>query len=157
MRAGPPPLPDRGADAPRRQGGRGPECGSAARASYLADLAETHGGTISVPTGALVGLDAGGAAAEGEIRSLRLTARKPPGSLAGAPGIEASGVDRASLTEPVRVFAGGAGGGAGLPANLNVAAALSLAGPGPDRTEVEIWADPAVTRNTHDRDGVRRC
>ena len=37
----------------------------------------------------------------------------------------------------------------GFPANLNVAVALSLAGPGPDRTEVEVWADPGVTRNTH--------
>ena len=117
---------------------------------HLLDLAETHGGTISVPTGALVGLDAVGAAAEGEIRSLRLTTRKPPSGLAGAPGIEASGVDLASLTEPVRVFAGTAREAArDFPANLNVAAALSLAGPGPDRTEVEIWADPAVTRNTH--------
>jgi aspartate dehydrogenase len=37
----------------------------------------------------------------------------------------------------------------GFPANLNVAVALSLAGIGPDRTGVEIWADPKVTRNTH--------
>ena len=37
----------------------------------------------------------------------------------------------------------------GFPANLNVAVALSLAGIGPDRTTVEIWADPTVTRNTH--------
>jgi aspartate dehydrogenase len=32
---------------------------------------------------------------------------------------------------------------------VNVAVALSLAGIGPDRTTVEIWADPTVTRNTH--------
>jgi aspartate dehydrogenase len=37
----------------------------------------------------------------------------------------------------------------GFPANLNVAVALSLAGPGPDETHVEVWADPGVTRNTH--------
>ena len=37
----------------------------------------------------------------------------------------------------------------GFPANVNVAAALSLAGIGPDRTTLEIWADPGVTRNTH--------
>jgi aspartate dehydrogenase len=116
----------------------------------LLELAATHGGTISVPTGALLGLDAVGAAAEGEIRSLRLTTRKPPAGLVGAPGIEASGVDLATLTEPVRVFAGTAREAArDFPANLNVAAALSLAGPGPDRVEVEIWADPAVTRNRH--------
>jgi len=38
---------------------------------------------------------------------------------------------------------------AGFPANVNVAAALALAGIGPMRTRVEIWADPGVTRNTH--------
>jgi aspartate dehydrogenase len=116
----------------------------------LVDLAAEHGGHISVPTGALLGLDAVGAAAEGEIRSLRLTTRKPPAGLAGAPGLEASGVDLEGLTAPVRVFSGTAREAArGFPANLNVAVALSLAGPGPDRTEVEVWADPSVTRNTH--------
>jgi aspartate dehydrogenase len=30
-----------------------------------------------------------------------------------------------------------------------VAVALSLAGVGPDRTEMEVWADPDLTRNTH--------
>lgn len=117
---------------------------------HLVDLAETCGGRISVPTGALLGLDAVGAAAESEIRSLRLTTRKPPAGLVGAPGIAVSEVDLASLTEPVRVFAGTAREAArDFPANLNVAAALSLVGIGPDRTEVEVWADPAVTRNTH--------
>jgi len=117
---------------------------------HLVDLAAEHAGRISVPTGALLGLDAVGAAAEGEIRSLRLTTRKPPAGLAGAPGLEASGVDLEALTAPVRVFAGTAREAAhGFPANLNVAVALALAGPGPDRTEVEVWADPSVTRNTH--------
>ena len=32
---------------------------------------------------------------------------------------------------------------------MNVAVALALAGIGPDRTMIEIWADPALTRNTH--------
>jgi aspartate dehydrogenase len=50
----------------------------------------------------------------------------------------------------LRVFSGSAREAAkGFPANLNVAAALSLAGIGPDRTVLEIWADPTVTRNTH--------
>jgi aspartate dehydrogenase len=38
---------------------------------------------------------------------------------------------------------------AGFPANVNVAAALSLAGIGPERTRTEIWADPALDRNCH--------
>jgi aspartate dehydrogenase len=117
---------------------------------HLADLAETHRGRISVPTGALLGLDAVAAAAEDGIRSLRLTTRKPPAGLVGAPGIEESGIDLTALTEPRLVFSGTAREAArGFPANLNVAVALSLAGPGPDRTDVEVWADPGVTRNTH--------
>ena len=36
-----------------------------------------------------------------------------------------------------------------FPANVNVAAALSLAGNGPENTTIEIWADPDVSRNTH--------
>jgi aspartate dehydrogenase len=48
------------------------------------------------------------------------------------------------------VFAGSAREAiAGFPANVNVAVALSLAGIGPDRTQIEVWADPTVTRNTH--------
>ena len=50
----------------------------------------------------------------------------------------------------MKVFEGTARAGAeGFPANVNVAAALSLAGIGPDATTLEIWADPGVTRNTH--------
>ena len=48
------------------------------------------------------------------------------------------------------VFAGTArDAAAGFPENVNVVAALSLAGIGPDRTTIEIWADPAVARNCH--------
>ena len=37
----------------------------------------------------------------------------------------------------------------GFPANLNVVVALALAGLGPDKTFLEIWADPTVVHNTH--------
>jgi aspartate dehydrogenase len=54
------------------------------------------------------------------------------------------------LTEALLVFEGTAREAArGFPANVNVAAALSLAGIGADRTQIAIWADPAVTRNVH--------
>jgi len=59
-------------------------------------------------------------------------------------------INVADLTEPKCVFSGTAREAArGFPANVNVAAALALAGIGPDRTTVEIWADPSVTRNIH--------
>ena len=55
-----------------------------------------------------------------------------------------------AVLAPLCVFAGTARQAVeGFPANANVAAALSLAGIGPERTRVEIWADPLVSRNTH--------
>ena len=50
----------------------------------------------------------------------------------------------------MKVFSGTAREGAkGFPANVNVAAAVGLAGIGVDETRLEIWADPGVDRNTH--------
>jgi aspartate dehydrogenase len=116
----------------------------------LIDLARQNGGQIVVPTGALIGLDAVTAAAEGEIKSVRMVTRKPVRGLAGAPYIVENNIDIEKITEPLRIFEGTAREAAkGFPANLNVAVALSLAGIGPDRTRLEIWADPALTRNMH--------
>ncbi len=116
----------------------------------LIELARQNGGQIVVPTGALIGLDAMTAAAVGTIHSVRMVTRKPPLGLAGAPYIVEHNIDIEGLTKPLRIFEGSAREAAkGFPANLNVAVALSLAGLGPDRTTLEIWADPTVTRNTH--------
>jgi len=116
----------------------------------LIDLATARGGQIIVPTGALLGLDAVTAAAEGEIRSVSMTTRKPPIGLAGAPHLVRNGISVENLTEPKRVFSGSAReAAAGFPANVNVVAALALAGIGPDRTMIDIWADPGVSRNCH--------
>lgn len=114
------------------------------------DLAHKNGGRIIAPTGALLGLDAVRAAAEGTIESVTMVTRKPPGGLAGAPYLEEQGISLDGLSKPMKIFDGTAREGArGFPANVNVAAALSLAGVGPDRTRLEIWADPTVSRNTH--------
>lgn len=117
---------------------------------YLVDLACQHGGQIVVPTGALLGLDAVTAAAEGEIRSVRMTTRKPVRSLAGAPYLVENNISIDDIREPLRIFHGSPRDAAsGFPANLNVAVALSLAGIGPDRTMLEIWADPSLEHNCH--------
>jgi aspartate dehydrogenase len=116
----------------------------------LLDLAKQTGGQIIVPTGALLGLDAVSAAAEGKIESIRMVTRKPVNGLLGAPYLEEHAIEIVGITEPLKVFDGTAREAAkGFPANLNVAVALSLAGIGPDETRLEIWADPTVTRNTH--------
>jgi aspartate dehydrogenase len=116
----------------------------------LIALAKDNGGQIVVPTGALIGLDAMAAASVGIIHSVRMVTRKPVEGLVGAPHLVDNNITIEGITEPLRIFEGTARQAAkGFPANLNVAVALSLAGIGPDRTMVEIWADPTVTRNTH--------
>jgi aspartate dehydrogenase len=116
----------------------------------LVARAKESGGRILVPTGALIGLDAVRAAAEGTIHSVTMVTRKPPAGLEGAPYLVERGITLNGLNAPRKVFDGTAREGArGFPANVNVAVALSLAGIGPDRTRLEIWADPALTRNTH--------
>jgi len=117
----------------------------------LVDVAAANGGRIVVATGALLALDAVAAAALGTIERVTMRNRKPPAGLADAPYIVANKIELARLREPLCVFSGTARDAAkGFPANVNVAAALSLAGAGPDRTWVEIWADPALTRNVHE-------
>lgn len=115
-----------------------------------ADLARAHGGRIILATGALLGLDAVRAAAIGTIHSVTMVTRKPVKSLVKAEHVVRNNIDLASLTAPLKIFEGSAREGAlAFPANVNVAAALGLAGVGPDRTRLEIWADPALERNTH--------
>ena len=86
----------------------------------------------------------------GGIASVQMITRKPPNGLEGAPYLVEHQIRVTGLTEAKLVFTGSAREAArGFPANVNVAAALALAGIGPDRTTIEIWADPEVTRNTH--------
>ncbi len=116
----------------------------------LIDLAKARGGQVIVPTGALIGLDAVTAAAQGKIESVRMTTRKPVNGLVGAPFLVKNKIDIENITEPLLIFSGTPRDAAvGFPANLNVAVALSLAGIGADLTTLEIWADPSLTRNTH--------
>ena len=116
----------------------------------LLERAKKTGARILAPTGALLGLDAVRAAAEGTIHSVTMVTRKPPNGLEGAPYLVERGISLKGLKEPTKIFDGSAREGArGFPANVNVAAALSLAGIGPDKTRLEIWADPALSRNTH--------
>jgi aspartate dehydrogenase len=117
---------------------------------HLVRRAYETGARIVVPTGALLGLDAVRAVAEGRVDSVTLVSRKPPRGLEGAPYLVRNAIDVSRISAPQRVFEGSAfDAAAGFPANVNVAAALALAGIGPLRTRVEIWADPTITRNTH--------
>ena len=105
---------------------------------------------MHIPTGALIGLDAMLAAAEGTIQSVRMVTRKPPEGLIGAPHLLEHNIQVEGLTTPLKVFEGNALAAAkGFPANLNVVVALALAGIGPQKTMLEVWADPTIKRNVH--------
>jgi len=96
-----------------------------------------------VASGAIGGLDALAAAAIGGLTRVTHTTRKPASTLLGH-------VEAADLTEAQEIFCGTAREGAlKFPESINVAAAVSLAGIGFDRTEVRVLADPTVDRNHH--------
>jgi aspartate dehydrogenase len=114
-------------------------------------LAQRTGSRIHVPSGAIVGLDGVKGAAIGAITSITMTTRKPPQGLAGAPFVVAHQLALEALTQETVIFEGSAREACrGFPANVNISAALSLAGIGPDRTRIRIIADPRGTRNVHD-------
>jgi aspartate dehydrogenase len=115
------------------------------------ELAHQTGSRIYVPSGAIVGLDGLKGAAIGHITTVTMTTRKPPKALAGAPFVVEHQIDLERFTEPTQIFEGSAREACrGFPANVNIAAALSLAGIGADRTRLRILVDPEGTRNVHD-------
>lgn len=110
----------------------------------ITDAAIEGGGRARVVSGAIGALDAISAAAVGGIVSVTHTTRKPARTLLSAD-------EAAKLTDAVEIFRGNAREAALLfPESINVAAAVSLAGIGLDKTEVCVFADPNVTRNRHE-------
>src|SRR5579872_3414567 len=113
------------------------------------DIARSNNSNVYFPSGAIAGLDCVKAAKIGGLHRVVLTTRKPPRALIGAPGAE--GIDLENLSSPKIIFSGTAADAVKLyPANVNVAAALSLAGLGFEKTEVNIIADPDAKRNIHE-------
>jgi aspartate dehydrogenase len=110
----------------------------------LLEAACAGGSKIVVVSGAIGGLDAIASAAVGGLERVTHTTRKPARALMDEEAAR-------QLTEPKELFRGSAREGAlRFPENINVAAAVSLAGIGLDRTEVCVVADPALQRNTHE-------
>jgi aspartate dehydrogenase len=105
---------------------------------------------IYIPSGAVAGLDAIRCASR-ELTELTLTTRKHPDSLTGAPYFAKRDLTASSIMEPKVLYSGPAEEAVRLfPANVNVAAVLSLAGLGPTKTLVNVIADPTVDRNIHE-------
>jgi len=117
----------------------------------LAGAAEKNGKRIYVPSGAIGGLDIIKSAAVGGLQECRLTTTKPPRALKGAAGLAEKGVDLDAIQAPTVVYEGPASQAVRLfPQNVNVAAAISLAGIGLERTVVRLVADPGAARNVHE-------
>ena len=114
-------------------------------------LARRQGRRIYVPTGAIAALDAVKGACVASLSRVTLTTSKPPKGLDGAPYVVQNRIDLSALRKPTVIFSGSAREAVpAFPANINVAAALSLAGIGADRTQVRVVADPTSDRNVHE-------
>lgn len=117
------------------------------------DNSRRTGCRLYVPSGAIAGLDGIKSAVVGAITHVTHTTRKPPVGLEGAPYLVERGISLAGLQEEKEIFSGSAREACrGFPANVNVTAAVSLAGIGPDQTRVKIFAVPGLVRNCHDID-----
>jgi aspartate dehydrogenase len=105
---------------------------------------------LSVPSGGIGGLDALKAACIAGVDEVTIVVTKPAVAWKGIPYVEKLGVDLDRLDAPLVLFDGTARAGVPhFPANVNIAAALSLAGIGFDRTRLKVVADPALKFNTH--------
>ena len=106
--------------------------------------------SVYLPSGAILGLD-GIRAVKDELESVTLVTTKNPKALKGAKFFETSDIDIDKITKPITIYDGIAQEAVRLfPANINVAALLSLAGLGSEKTMVRIVADPNTDKNTHE-------
>lgn len=120
----------------------------------ILDIHKTAHSRIIVPSGALAGIDGVKGLKELGIQNSKIASTKAPRGFSGAPYVDKMGIDLEQIQTSgvkTRIFEGNALEAAnGFPANVNVAATLSLAGIGAENTRVEIWADPHAKGNAHE-------
>jgi aspartate dehydrogenase len=108
------------------------------------------GALFYVPSGGIGGLDALKTACLAGVDEVSIQVAKPPAAWKGIPYVENLGIDLDRLQGPKTLFEGAAREGVPhFPQNVNIAAVLSIAGIGMDRTRLKVVADPALTLNTH--------
>jgi aspartate dehydrogenase len=121
----------------------------------VSKAASNSGATIYIPSGAVGGIDAL-RASKALLEEVTIVSTKKPISLIGAPGF-ADWEDK-EITEPTVIFEGSAAEAVGLfPANVNVAATVSMAGIGPDATKVQVVADPDSPGNVHEINAISKA
>lgn len=119
------------------------------RAEAEAEAAKS-GALLYVPSGGIGGLDALKGACAAGVDEVSIQVAKPPAAWKKIPYVEALGVDLDRLSAATTLFEGPAREGVlHFPQNVNIAAVLSLAGIGFDRTRLKVVADPGLTHNTH--------
>lgn len=106
----------------------------------LEEICFKNNSKIYLPSGAIGGLDVLKAAKSvGGLDSVSIITRKPPHALSDVPADKEQVVFKGSANEAIELF----------PKNINVSIILSLAGVGPDLTDVTIISDPSVSKNSH--------
>ena len=116
----------------------------------LERAAAKHRALLYLPSGGIGGLDALKAACAAGVDEVSIAVTKPPAAWKGIAYVERMKIDLDRLAGPVTLFEGTAREGVPhFPANVNIAAVLSLAGVGFDRTRLKVVADPALRFNTH--------
>ena len=109
----------------------------------IEQTAERVGRRLTVASAGIGALDILAAAAVGGLDRVQMTVRKDPSAWYGTEAEQLC--DLASLSEPLKIYEGSVREGAALyPQNVNISAAVALAGAGLDRTELVIWADPTI-------------
>ena len=121
----------------------------------VSTAAKKSGAYIYIPSGAVGGIDAL-RASKALLEEVTIVSTKKPISLSGAPGF--SDWEDKVITEPTVIFEGSATDAVGLfPANVNVAATVSMAGIGPDATKVRVVADPDSPGNVHEINAISKA
>ena len=116
----------------------------------LERTAAKHRALLYVPSGGIGGLDVLKAACMAGADEVSIAVTKPPVAWKGIPYVEKLGLDMDRLSAAAVLFEGSAREGVPhFPANVNIAAVLSMAGIGFDRTKLKVVADPALKFNTH--------
>ena len=117
----------------------------------LRQLLSKAKGNLYLASGAIAGIDAVLGTKTGQIQSVRITTRKPLKSLRNAPYFEKRKHLLKKIKKPTLIFQGNATQAIrNFPENVNVAVTLSLAGIGPQRTRVRIFASPNYRYNMHE-------
>ena len=125
--------------------------GVVSRLPGLNRLAKRYGAKVYIPSGAISGIDALKAAALGKIKKVTLTTRKNPLAFKRVKYLQQKKINLAKIKKEKVLFSGSASQAVRFfPQNINVAAVLSLAGIGQDKTKVTIIASPKVHKNIHE-------